>query len=491
MDELQQYRSVVEDQTEIICRTKGDGTLTFVNDVYCRVFEKTRDEVIGSTWHPDVFPEDLPMVKEKLSTLSPSNKVVVIEKRIYTGSGKVIWMQFVNRGFFDTEGRLLEIQAVGRDITERKETENSLRTSEERLNMALAAANMGVWEWNIQTSTLFWSPETLKIFGVESFSGTLESFTNALHPDDADRLMATAKQALAEKTTFIMEYRIIRPDGQVHWLSDHARPIYDDKGNPLRLTGTVHDITERKRSEAELMQLNADLAARTAELENSNRELAAFNYMASHDLCQPLNNIFTSAQAIELMCVDKIDEESKNFLQIIKNGAMNMRNLIGMFLGFSQSEHAELHGKMVDLSEMARVITAGLRLSDSGRQATFKIEEGVKAYGDPELLRVVLENIIGNAWKYTGNREQATIEFGVMEMDGRKTYFIRDNGLGFDMREAEKLFLPFKCLHGSEELKGHGIGLATVERIIRRHGGKIRALGEPGKGATIFFTLGE
>lgn len=376
-------------------------------------------------------------------------------------------------------------------LNKKRVIEERLRRNEERLSLALEASKMGVWEWNVQTNALFWSPEMLKIFGAEVFSGSLESFTNALHPDDADRLFAAARQALAENTTLTMEYRIIRSDGQVRWLSDHARPEYDEKGRPLRLTGTVQDITERKRSEAELKQLNADLSARTAELESSNRELAAFNYMASHDLCQPLNNIHTSAQAIELLCADKIDEESKGFLRIIKKGALKMRNLIDMFLRFSQTENAELHRKMADLTEMARVVTANLRLSDSGREVEFKIEEGLKVYGDPELLRVVLENIIGNAWKYTGNMEQATIEIGAMDMDGRKTYFIRDNGRGFDMREVEKLFLPFKRLQGSEKLAGHGVGLATAERIIRRHGGKVWALGEPGKGATIFFTLGE
>jgi PAS domain S-box-containing protein len=251
------------------------------------------------------------------------------------------------------------------------------------------------------------------------------------------------------------------------------------------------DISERKRCDDEVKKLNVKLEARTAELESYNQNLAAFNFMASHDLCQPLNNVYTSAQAIELLCVDKIDEESKEFLQIIKKGSMNMKNLIGMFLRFSQSERADLNCKMGDLSEIARAITAGLRVSDPKRQVTFKIDEGVKVYGDPELLRVALENIIENAWKFTGNLEQAIIEFGTMEMDGRKTYFVRDNGRGFDMREAEKLFLPFKRLQGSEELAGHGIGLATVERIIRRHGGKIWAVGEPDKGATFFFTLGE
>lgn len=294
MEELQQYRSVVEDQTEIICRCNADRTLTFANNAYYRFFGKTRDELLGSTWHPVVFADDLPMVKEQLSTLSPSIPVVVIENRVYAGTGEVRWVQFVNRGFFDANGRLMEIQATARDITDRKEVENALRTSQERLGLALAASRMGVWDWNVQTNGLYWSPEVADIFGMENFNCKFESFFSALHPDDVEHIMAAAKQALAENTVYAMEYRIIRPDGQVRWLSDFARPVYDEKGNPLRLTGTVQDITERKRAENEIKMLNADLAARTAELENTNQELEAFNYMVSHDLRRPLNNIFTS-----------------------------------------------------------------------------------------------------------------------------------------------------------------------------------------------------
>src|SRR6185369_3363095 len=173
----------------------------------------------------------------------------------------------------------------------------------------------------------------------------------------------------------------------------------------------VKDITAQKQTEAEIKKLNAELSARTAELENSIQELAAFNYMASHDLRQPLNNIFASSQAIELLCGAKLDEESKEFLQVIKKDALNMSNLIGMLLRFSQSDQAELHRQRVDLSDLARVVTANLRLTEPGRQVTFKIEKGLIANGDPELLRMVLENLFGNAWKYTGNVEQATIEF--------------------------------------------------------------------------------
>ena len=248
------YRTVVEDQTEIICRIKENGTFTFVNDVYCRFFGKTREELLGSKWYPDAFPDDVLMVEEQLLRLSLSNPVVTIENRVISGSGAIRWMQFVDRGFFDKEGRLIEIQVVGRDITVRKEAESALLTSDERLTFALAASGMGVWDWNVQTNAIYRSPECYKILGEASFTGTLESFTNVVHPDDVDRVITAAKQALIEKAPFSVEFRIICPDGQLRWLSDQARPAYDEKGSLLRLIGTVHDITERKNAEIALCE---------------------------------------------------------------------------------------------------------------------------------------------------------------------------------------------------------------------------------------------
>lgn len=189
-----------------------------------------------------------------------------------------------------------------------------------------------------------------------------------------------------------------------------------------------------------------------------------------------------------MLCGRKFDKESKGLLKVIKNGAMNMSRLIETFFRFSHSKHTELRREIIDLSDMARVACAALRLNNPGRQVTFRIHEGMKVNGDPELMRVVLENLFSNAWKYTGDVEQADIEFGAMEIDNTLTYFIRDNGLGFDSQGAASLFLPFRRLSGSDKT-GHGIGLATVERIIRRHGGRIWASGEPGRGSTFFFTL--
>jgi signal transduction histidine kinase len=189
------------------------------------------------------------------------------------------------------------------------------------------------------------------------------------------------------------------------------------------------------------------------------------------------------------MCRDQLQGECGEFLQQAYEGTVRMNRLIEALLNFSRLSRVKLHHETVDLSSLAHEATLELQATQAERRALFRIADGVMADGDPSLLRIALNNLLGNAWKYTGAREEAIIEFGVTEVDGRRTFFIRDNGCGFAPADAEKLFTPFQRLPDAEQVKGFGIGLATVERIVRRHGGRIWADGEPGKGATFYFTL--
>lgn len=251
----------------------------------------------------------------------------------------------------------------------------------------------------------------------------------------------------------------------------------------------LRDITARKRVEEEIEILNTHLAARAAELETANRELEAFSYTVSHDLRAPLTNINGYCQIMLHSCAEKLDEECRGFMQRVYDEARRMDHLIDTLLNFSRLTRCELHRKKVCISETAQAIAAELRQKVQGRQVTFTIADKMEANGDARLLRVVLENLLYNAWKYTGKQESANIEVGVTEFEGNLTYFVRDNGIGFDMRYAGRLFSPFQRLHSKEEFEGHGIGLATVQRIIQRHGGRIWAEGEVGRGATFYFTL--
>ena len=232
-----------------------------------------------------------------------------------------------------------------------------------------------------------------------------------------------------------------------------------------------------------------ELAAKADELEAANHELEAFSHTVSHDLRSPLTNISGSCPVLTDLFSDKLDDECKRFIGYIDDETRRMNTLITTLLRFSQMNRQELHRQEVDLSTLAAAIITGLRMQDPERQVTCTIAAGVTCTADPLLICAVMENLLGNAWKYTGKEEAARIEFGVTEVEGKPAFFVRDNGVGFDMKEAHKLFDAFQRLHSRSEFEGTGIGLTTAQRIIQRHGGRVWAEGEVGKGATFFFTL--
>ncbi len=255
------------------------------------------------------------------------------------------------------------------------------------------------------------------------------------------------------------------------------------------LRSKVKVFVELAKKNAALRHLNDALARQAAELEAANKELEAFSYAVSHDLRAPLRGIDGFSRALEQDCAKELNDQGRGHVMRIRRATARMNELIDDLLQLSRMARAEMRWENVDLSWVAREAASDLQQKDPDRRAGVSIQEGVKARGDYRLLRAAMDNLLSNAWKYTAKKEDATIEFGTNAIDGETVYFVRDNGAGFNMAYDYKLFVPFQRLHSASEFPGTGVGLATVQRIIRRHGGRIWAEGHVGEGATFYFTL--
>lgn len=271
-------------------------------------------------------------------------------------------------------------------------------------------------------------------------------------------------------------------DGTWHIVNESRTP---DGG----IAVTQTDITELKKVEEKLQALTESLRHRTLELETVNQDLETFCYSVSHDLRGPLRAIDGFSQALLEDYGDVLDDTARKYLQRVRKGCERMTQLIEDLLILSRVNRGELQRQKVNLTELVESIAAELRRTDTERKVTFDIAQDLSIEGDVRMIRIVLENLLGNAWKFTGKCEQAKIEFGVTNHNGEPAYFVRDDGVGFDMAYADNLFKPFQRLYGTNEFEGTGIGLATVNRAIQRHGGRVWAEGTVGQGATVYFTL--
>ncbi len=277
------------------------------------------------------------------------------------------------------------------------------------------------------------------------------------------------------------------------WLHFITVKMKDVNGVTIGAIETLNDITDRKRAEQELLkaydELDERVKARTRDLEAANRELESFAYSVSHDLRQPLRAIDGFSQALLEEYNDRLDDDGREYLGRLRAGSQRMGVLIDNILRLSRLSREEMHYQTVDLSAIAGEIAEELRAAEPGRQGEFVIAPALTVHGDPALLRIALQNLLANAWKFTSRKEQARIEFGAREQDGERVFHVSDNGAGFDMAYGDKLFGVFQRLHGAKEFPGTGIGLAIVQRVIHRHGGRVWAEAEPGRGASFFFIV--
>lgn len=378
---------------------------------------------------------------------------------------------------------------------DRMRAETALRESDDRLKLALAASRMGVWTIELKDRRkIVSSPELDAIFGLHpgEFDGSEEALFKQIHPEDRELARKAMARAVKIEGDYEVEFRILPRNRPIAWLLVRGRAYLDSRGEPVQLGGVAIDITAHKQAQQEILRLNTDLerrvGERTSQLEAINRELEAFSYSVSHDLRAPLRSVRGFCQVLLDRYSDQLDARGCEFLLRAAESSRHMDSLIEDLLQLSRISRADLHPRTVDLSTLAQNIANELHQAEPKRKVDFAIMPELRATGEEQLLRLVLENLLRNAWKFTAHEPKARIEFG--HLDGPPSaFFVRDNGAGFDMKYADRLFGAFQRLHSSSEFPGTGVGLATVQRILNRHGGRAWAEGAPMKGATFYFSL--
>jgi PAS domain S-box-containing protein len=380
---------------------------------------------------------------------------------------------------FDTSPSERGALVVVRDVSPYDFARYQLHESDLRFRIMADTAPVLLWMAGTDSQCTFFNQPWLAFTGRSLDMELGVGWAEGVHPEDFARCMDYYLAAFVARRPFRMEYRLRRADGEYRWLLDTGVPRYLPSGGFAGYIGSCIDITESKTVRDDL---DRSVRERTAELE-------AFAYSVSHDLRAPLRAIDGFANALSDEWGPRLDGRGNDYLHRVRDSVQRMGDLIDDLLQLSQVGRSAIAAESCDLSGVARGIVGSLRELEPARAVDIVIQERVIVDGDPHLLRIALDNLLGNAWKFTSKVTNATIELSAVQRAGEVLVAVRDNGAGFDMAYARRLFNPFQRLHRVEEFPGTGVGLATVQRIVNRHGGRIWADSAPGCGASFFFTI--
>jgi PAS domain S-box-containing protein len=480
---LDRYRSLVLAIAQVIWTHDSKGSMRGEQLSWAIYTGQTLAQYQGRGWLDAVHPEDrvasVAVWARAVFALAPYE----LEHRLRRHDGQYRSFSVRAVPVLGDDGTIREWAGIHTDITERKRAEETLRDGERRFRELADSMPQIVWAAGPDGHFDYYNRRWYEFTGrPEGISGD-ESWTDVVHPDDQKECLARWHSATQSGHAYEIEYRLRQKTGTYHWFLRRALPVRDPAGRITRWFGTCTNIDTVKHTEEVLRRANVETAA-------ANRELEAFSYSVAHDLRAPLRSIDGFSQAILEDNDAQLDAEGKSNLARVRAAAQRMARLIDDLLSLSRVSRAELHREKVNLTLVARTIGERLRETEPGREVEIVVEDGLLAEGDACLLAAVMENLLGNAWKFTGNQPRAHIRVGRASKDGQPAYFVRDNGAGFDMAHVGKLFGAFQRLHTTAEFPGTGIGLATVHRIVRRHGGQVWAEGRVGRGAEFFFTLG-
>lgn len=470
----------------------SDGAIVDVNEAFEETFGFRRPEVIGRR-HDDLNMQRDAVQRDRLSQLlRDTGRVRDYQLVLYTKSG-FARIVVLNMDIVEIGGTQYALQTA-QDITDRLEAEKEVRRKDELLRMTSVMARVGGWEFDTASMEGTWTDEVAAIHDMDPADPTNVNIGISFYlPEYRTRIEAAIRDAIEKAQPYDLELEMISAKGKRKWVRSMAIPVVEN-GNVIKVKGIFQDITERKHQEEEIRQLNVNLELRvrerTNQLEFANKELESFSYSVSHDLRAPLRSLDGFSLALLEDYEAALDEQGKDYLRRIRRSTQHMGCLIDDMLGLAKVTRLAMVLTDSDLSLLAAGIAEDYRQSDGGRTVSFRIDDGARARCDERMMHIVLDNLIGNSWKFTSKRPDAIIEFGKTCIDGETAFFVRDNGAGFDMAYAGKLFGPFQRLHPISEFPGTGIGLATVQRIVARHGGRVWAEGAVDQGAVFYFTLG-
>gem|GEM_PF-635282 len=498
----ERFRLIVEAAPSAIIAVDAAGKINLVNAKAQELFGYRKEELLGRPVEmliPDRFRSRHIGYRQNF-LMQPTSRSMGAGRDLFClhKDGHEVPVEIGLTPYESSEG--LFTLALIVDITERKQAEAALLRVNDKLEIQVQERTAALSEANALLQMLLdHMPDHIYFKDTQSrFIRNSRSQARALGLNDPAEAVGKsdfdffphAQQSFELEQEIIrsgrplvsQEERVLWPDGTETWVSTTKMPLLDPAGQIIGTFGISRDITQRKQAEMALQKAKL-------ELEAANEELEAFSYSVSHDLRAPLRSVDGFSQALLEDYAELLPPEGRNFLERIRSSAQRMAQLIDDLLNLSRVTRAPLKFVPVDLTKLAENTAAELKRTDEDRHVNFIIAQNLRADGDPHLLQIVLENLMNNAWKFTSKRELAEIEVGIKNENGDTVYFIRDNGAGFDMAYANKLFGAFQRLHAMTEFPGTGIGLATIQRIIHRHGGRVWAEGTVDEGATFFFTL--
>ena len=490
-----QFRQLTDAMPHIVWTMQADGQHSWFNQTWLDYTGLSMADSLVSGWSGVTHPDDLQRASQHWAAALEAGESCEMECRVRRADGVYRWMLGRAVPQHDTQGQRTQWLGTLTDIDDLKQAAAHLERDIFMNRIAGRVARLGGWTIELPDRKLTWSDENCLIHDVPpGYQPTLDEGIGYFLPEHRHIVTRHVQDCVQHGIAYEFVLPKMTARGRRIWVRSLGEAVRDEAGNIIRIQGAFQDITELRQQELEILRLNGELEQRvqlrTAQLAEANEELEAFAYSVSHDLRSPLNTIHGFSQLLLKIDAEHISEKGKHYLNRIVVGVEQMGQLIEGLLTLAHLSREEIKSEIVDLSAMARAVLHEYQEKEPSRQAAVQIQDGLIAQGDPRLLAAVLQNLLANAWKFSAKKPAAQIVVGsTPSADGETIFFVKDNGAGFDMAFAHKLFGTFERLHSPGDFVGTGIGLATVKRVIDRHGGRVWAESKPGQGATFFFTL--